>query len=744
MDTRQSLDAFFQSPEPATLDNCDREKIHLSGAIQNIGALLVVDPDTQRIVGSSANAAVLLGVEPERLSSAMLEEIDVNLAAQISEVADGTHILHEAIDFQLEHAGVFYDTVTHFHAGRRLIEFVPSNSWSLNNARRNMRCSSKARTAILHTDNFEEAMQIAVNAVRQITGFARVKIYRFLPDWSGQVIAESNDGLMPSYLGLHFPERDIPRQVRHLMTLVPYRGIGTISNDNLHVQATSHESHEELELDLTWSLLRSVSPMHTQYLSNMGIASTFSTSLMHQGSLWGLIACHNTSPGIVPFDNWGLLHEIGTALMIRHAQQQYYEIASMSHRLRVIEGNFSSALQHEGRVENIIEVLAPSLQEFMKADGFAFLYGSQIHVSGKTPPLEFIRELIDWADNTPQNLSQFHSATLHEEWPAAARHEDTACGVLVQSTSLHRVCQLVWFRGPITQKVHWAGKPDSKIPSLQTETPVLTPRASFDRWVEENVSRSSAWRESELLMAKEILRDFMDIITSQMLLNQENQFLRHFAASAAHDLTTPLRGINAALDIMDEEDFDEDVVKQTHAIARKSARRLSDLTSGLMELSMTTEQAHEFHSTNLATTVSDALELLALPIEETGAAITVSEMPVIQANEMLLLRLFLNLISNAIKYSHPTRPPVIHINAHTTQNGTTVISVTDNGRGIDAKYAGRIFLPLERLQSNASVEGSGLGLAICQRVVEVHSGSINLDTNYQDGSRFIVSIPAHT
>lgn len=741
MSAKQSLTSFFQSSEPSTLDNCDREQIHLSGAIQNMGALLVIDPETLRIVGASDNAAALLGLDPAQLHTADLEDIQADLATQISTLVDGRHILHEVLDFQLECNGVSYDTVTHSHAGRRLIEFVPNSSPSANSARANMRHCSKACTTILHADNFDDALQIAVDAIRQISGFARVKIYRFLPDWSGKAIAESQDGSLPSYLGLHFPERDIPRQVRHLMTIVPYRGIGTVSDDNLHVHSFSQETGENPELDLTWSVLRSVSPMHTQYLSNMGIASTFSTSLMHRGKLWGLIACHHTSPGILPFDNWGLLHEIGTALMIRHEQQEQSDIASMSHQLRLIESEFSSALQKHGRVERIIETLAPTLRNFMKADGFAFLYGSRIYLSGSTPPEEIIRELIAWAENSPECSNQYHSAALHKEWPAAAEHRDTASGVLIQSTTLHRVCQLVWFRGPLTQKVLWAGQPQAKSSGLPEEYTSLTPRASFDHWVEEHAEQSVAWRESELLMAKEILRDFLDIITSQMLLNQENQYLRQFAASAVHDLNTPLRGINAALDIMHDEGFDEDVVKKTHAIARRSASRLSDLTSGLMELSMTTEEEHDYATTDLTKTINDVLGMLALPIEETGTEVVVGEMPVIKANDALLLRLFLNLIGNAIKYRHPDRKPVIHIDAETEASGMTKISVTDNGMGIEQKFAQRIFQPLERLHSNASIEGSGLGLTICQRVAEAHSGTIELAAPPTQGSRFVLSLP---
>lgn len=741
MDPRKSLSTFFQTTEPSTLDNCDREQIHLSGAIQDMGALLVVDPSSERIVGHSENAARLLGLDDEQLCSALLEDIDPDLTAQVRDSIEGTHILHEVLDFQLEHAGVIHDTVTHAHAGRRLIEFVPNTCPSASSSRKNMRRCSKACATILHTDSFAEALQLAVDAVRQITGFARVKIYRFQPDWSGKTIAESNDGSLPSYLGLHFPERDIPRQVRHMMTMVPYRGIGTTSNDTLRVLATEQDN---LQLDLTWSVLRSVSPMHTQYLSNMGIAATFSTSLMHRGSLWGLIACHNTSAGLVPFDSWGMLHEIGTALMIRHEQQRQSDIASMSHRLRLIESRFSSALQRNGRVEEIISLLAPSLQEFLEADGFAFMYGTRVYLSGSTPPEAFIRELVAWTETGVELSSQYHTSALHKEWPAAADHQDTACGVLIQSTTLHRVCQLVWFRKSLIQKVMWAGCPGDKLPSESSDTKSLTPRHSFESWVQEHADQSAEWRETELEIAREILRDFLDIITSQLLLNKENELLRHFAASAAHDLKTPLRGINAALDIMDEEDFDEDVVKQTHAIARKSARRLSELTSGLMELSMTSDQSHEFTQLDPGRTISDVLEMLALPISESSATITVDKMPMIHANDTLLLRLFLNLIANAIKYRHPERTPEIQVSADTSRDDATDIIVTDNGLGIEPKFADRIFQPLERLHSNDSIEGSGLGLTICQRVAEVHSGKIRLDTDHTEGCRFIVSFPAKT
>ncbi len=738
MDSRHSLSGFFRTAEASTLDNCDREQIHLSGAIQNTGALLIADPVSERIVGYSENAARLLGIASEQLVTSTLADIDPDLASQVRGSSGGHHVLHEVLDYQLEHGGIVHDAVTHAHAGRRLIEFIPNADPSATSARKHMRLCSKARTEILQSENFDAALQLAVDAVRQITGFARTKIYRFQTDWSGKTVAESNDGSLPSYLGLHFPERDIPQQVRHLMTIVPYRGIASTSSDTCRVCATDQEDQE---LDLTWSVLRSVSPMHLQYLSNMGVAATFSTSLMHRGTLWGLIACHNTSPSMIPFDSWGLLDEIGIALMIRYEQQRQADIANMSHRLRSIESRFSSALQQNGRVEEIISLLAPALREFMEADGFAFLYGSKMYLTGTTPPETFIHDLINWTTENDGTSSQFHTSALHKKWPAASDFRNTACGVLVQSTTLHRVCRLVWFRQPVMQQVRWAGNPVKKTRNEIDEAAPLTPRLSFEKWVHEHADQSAEWRESEREMAGEILRDFLDIITSQLLLNQENEFLRHFAASAAHDLKTPLRGISAALDIMDEEEFDEDVVKQTHAIAQRSTRRLSGLISGLMDLSMTTEDKHEFSLVDPATTIGDVLEMLSLPIRESGAQVTLGNLPMMHASDTLLLRLFLNLIANAIKYRHPERKPEIEITSTPGSHGGTDIIVSDNGQGIEPKFAERIFQPLERLHTNDSVEGSGLGLTICQRVAEAHSGSIRLDTDYTEGSRFIVFFP---
>ena len=465
------------------------------------------------------------------------------------------------------------------------------------------------------------------------------------------------------------------------------------------------------------------------------------------GALWGIIACHHTEPGLLPVDSWSLIQEIGAALMLRHDQQERTDVSDAVSELRRIESRFAAALRANGDVEAVIEALVPVLQKFLGADGFAFQYGANLHVSGVTPPPEFIHELIQWAIKRREESDQFQTNALHREWEAGAEHVDTGCGVLIQPIATHRVCQLLWFRGPITRTVTWAGRHGVKEDGGAIDSPDdLSPRKSFEKWAREHRDQSRPWTEPELVSAREIFKEFLDIIASQVLLKDENESLRLVAASAAHDLVGPLRGIGMALDIMTEEalaeeEFDEQTFKRTHALASRSIDRLSSLTSSLLELAVMDDQEHEFRSVDLESVLSDVRDLLSASIEEGGAEIRVGAMPTLVANEPLVLRLLLNLVGNALKYRHPERAPRIDVGASVTAAGEVQIVVSDNGLGIAPKHAERIFQPMQRLHSTDAVEGSGLGLSICQRIVDVHSGSIRLDTARREGSEFVVTIP---
>ncbi len=732
MSTQESLSGFFDRTDPATLDSCDLEQIHLSGHIQNLGALLVVDPVTQAILGASENAGAFLGIDQEKLMQETLLDVSEELSASVSELKDDNFVLHEVLEFAITHDGVAHDTVVHTHDGRRIIEFVPNSEPSATSFRIKMRQCSKACGRILYSESWQEAMDIAAASVSEIIGFSRVMIYQFQEDGSGAVLAENLTEDVPPFLGLHFPAYDIPKQAREVMKLLPYRAVATNQDNVIPIRTAPGVSGS---LDLTRSVLRSVSTMHTAYLRNMKSEATFSCSLMHKGELWGLISAHHSQPGLLPFDSWNLIHEISGALMMRFAEKQRTETSKMITELRKIESGFSAALRHGGDIEDILSDMVPVLQEFLGADGFAFQYGTNLHVSGKTPPNDFIRELVKWTMSKSGAEDQFKSISLHQEWPEAVKHIDTACGVLVQPIMMHRICQLVWFRAPIVQKVRWAGRPES------SKEHTLGPRNSFDTWVAEHRDKSATWQEAELESAREIFQEFLDILTSQILLREENASLRIFASTAAHDLRAPLRNIDMALNWMSEDGFAEDAIRKTHAIALASTRRMSDLAEGLLELAVIQDQKHEFEKVDLTRTIADVKDLLSPQLIEANATLEVGKIISIDGNRNLLLRLLMNIISNCIKYRHSQRPLNIHISSKAKAPNALEITISDNGVGVPEKFADRIFLPMERLFSKDEIEGTGLGLTICQRIVELHNGSIHLDASKVEGASVVISLP---
>lgn len=348
--------------------------------------------------------------------------------------------------------------------------------------------------------------------------------------------------------------------------------------------------------------------------------------------------------------------------------------------------------------------------------------------------------MIKWAIKQREASDQFQTTKLHQQWPPATQYIEEACGVLIQPVVVHRVCQLLWFRGPITRTVHWAGRPDAKEHSTE-----LGPRRSFDTWVQEHRDESAAWEESQLESAREVFKEFLDIIAAQLLLKDENAYLRKFAATAVHDIKAPLRGINMALEWMGEDNFEESAVKENHAIAQVSTKKLANLTDGLLELAVIQEQTHAFSAVDLAQVAEDVRALLTIQFQETDAEIKAIDLPIVTANPRLMLRLLLNLIANALKYRHPDRAPRIQISSRVLSESEVEVevevSVIDNGLGVAPEYAERIFRPMERLHSKDEIEGSGLGLTICERIMDIHGGTIQIKPADPEGSRFYFNLP---
>ena len=753
-----SLQSFFDANEPVTLNNCDREAIHRSGAVQDCAVFFAFNAKSEAISHWSENAA-LLGFTGgsngnDGLDGVAISEVLPEVADELRELVEDEVNRHQHIAFSepIKRKEFLYDAVMCLTPETAFVELLPSADITPRELKSKLRTTQRATGAIMTASSIEAAEQLAAEAIQSVTGYDRVKIYQFLPDGSGKVAAEArrqSDGL-PSYLGLHFPATDIPQQARYLYTVLPFRSIFSTQDDVSAVQ-TAH-SPEQDSLDMTWSLSRSVSPMHTAYLRNMGVHASFSSALMDHGKLWGLIACHNVDPLPIAFDAWGLVRDIGEALMMKLDQMRELAIGQKIREMRALEADVAVYLREKGDIEDVLVDYSHSLQSFLDADGFAFQFDGKIFSVGKTPPKPFIRKLIKWVGGQSRSADYYRSKSLHLEWPPAKEHMETACGVLIQPVIIHRVCQLVWFRAPITTTVRWAGDPHAKpVEHSEDGTHVLQPRNSFEQWITEHREESRDWSDAEINAAREIFKEVLDIIASQaqnlrrmteeLTLSQEEtrQELAQFAYAAAHDIQNPINTITSALELMRavQGDSTDPMVQKSMDYAIRSSDRLRNLADQMANFVALGRREIEPETVALDEVVSSALEMLDHAVSENTATFDCEPLPAVAGNRDLLTILFLNLFSNAMKYRSPDRAPEIKVRS-TDQERFVQVTVEDNGIGIKPEDAARIFQPFDRLHRADDIPGSGLGLATCKRIAELHKTSIILDPDQVEGARFAI------
>ena len=238
-------------------------------------------------------------------------------------------------------------------------------------------------------------------------------------------------------------------------------------------------------------------------------------------------------------------------------------------------------------------------------------------------------------------------------------------------------------------------------------------------------------------------------------LSRSNRELEEFAFVASHDLQEPLRKIQAFSDRLETMFKDELGEKGIDYIARmkNAAQRMSNLINDLLEFSRVTTRGKDFVDTDLKKILDEIQSDLEIAIKESDAQVQVGEMPVIQADPSQMQQLFLNLISNAVKFRCPEIAPLVTIEHehsiefsedHNTELAWQIITVKDNGIGFAPEYTDKIFVPFQRLHGRSKYKGTGIGLSVCRRIVERHGGTITAKSESGEGATFIIKLPVES
>ncbi|AUB82560.1 hypothetical protein THSYN_17490 [Candidatus Thiodictyon syntrophicum] len=482
----------------ADLSQCDAEPIHIPGSIQPHGVLLVLQGPRLRITQTSPTCQSLLGIAAaELLGRDLATVLGPALADAVGQALERYRELPHApssFDWQPPLGGQAFVGYVHRSDPFTILELEAAPA----DASDALTQAVLGFSAVHDEPVLLEKLRIAAALFRRLTGYDRVMIYRFDPDWHGEVVAEARRDDLEPYLGLHFPASDIPVQARRLYLINPTRVIVDVDYCPSPLVPTL-DPVTGLALDLSRSLLRSVSPVHLEYLRNMGVRATLTTSLCREGRLWGLIACHHDSPRRVSNAIRQIADWLGQDLATQIGLKEEISRRHAATALEACRGRIMTAMRQGARLASLLQ--GPELADVLGAigaDGVALIAGAEITTGGVTPAPARIGDLVAGLSalhaKDPYHL--FATECLSDHLAGTADLAATAAGVTLIPLDQAQSIKLIWFRGEYVRTVTWGGNPEKPVEVAANVR--LSPRQSFAAWTQNVRLRSKRWAPDEL------------------------------------------------------------------------------------------------------------------------------------------------------------------------------------------------------------------------------------------------------
>lgn len=512
------------SGQDVDLTNCDREPIHIPGAILPHGAMLVVDPSTWQFVQVAGDGERLLGTAIDALLGQSIgalfsaEQVDRLRSLAGSDLAKPRHLLDPMMRVRADQP---LDASLHRIDDLLVLEFEQAER---DNAMPHDPLGSvhEMLSGLDAIPSLHDFCQQAAERVRQVTGYDRVMIYRFTDDGSGWVFAESREEHLPPYLDLHYPASDIPKQARELYLRNWLRLITQVDYEPARLVPPINPVTDR-PLDMSQALLRDVSPIHREYLRNMGVDASMSISIMRDGKLWGLISCHHYSPRRLPRHLRAVCELFGSMFSLQLEARERAELfeARLASR-KVLQQLMQNLAGDEDYGQGLIRN-TPNLLDYIQASGLSLRITSSGGVAvrvnggitslGETPSTEQISQLTDWLTHRMEATGEsiFHTDRLSEEYPDAKAYADVASGLLAVSVSREPNDYILWFRPEVIQNVEWGGNPNKPV-EIGHDGARLSPRKSFDVWTETVRGRATPWTVADTEAAFDLRMALLEVV----------------------------------------------------------------------------------------------------------------------------------------------------------------------------------------------------------------------------------------
>ena len=579
------------------------------------------------------------------------------------------------------------------------------------------------------------------NSIAKIIGYDRVMVYKFLEDGSGKVVAENKNHDLESYLDLSYPESDIPRQAKALYLINRKRIFSSVHSPSVPILSKSSEA-----IDLTNCSLRAMSPVHAEYLKNAGVRSSFSTSIIVDNKLSGLVTCQN-----VMQKHLDLYDRIQAEILTVLAANEY----STLNTKQILESSIELDKKIDKlkkkllKSDNLAESLLGSAKQLLKlveADGVAVVYEDQIETCGKTPAKETIFQTSDWLSrNTEENVYCNRNFTQYksEDFPI----ESSSAGILSAQIDPVQRKYIIWFREEISETVLWAGQKIDKKFNIKehfgTDKLMVSPRKSFEVFAEQSRGKTPAWTKTDVHNAtkiREVISELQHIqIEKIQKLNDElqkaNEELDTFSYTVSHDLATPLAVMKLQAQSILRKNADTPELKTKVNSIVTEIDRMAEMMQRILQLS-------KIKNSEVSLTEIQMDEILKKIANEVTSVygtektmIKWGELHPVLGEETLVYQVFQNIISNSVKYSSKVANPEIEISSF-QKNKTVEYTIKDNGIGIPAEEMPHLFDIFRRMENAENFAGSGVGLTIVKRIMKKLDSQIEVESIEKVGTTF--------
>ena len=726
--------------EAAVLAKCAEEPIRIPGAIQSHGYLFAVRTGTLVIEQLSENVGTLLGCEAGSLAGRSF----LDLVMPGSEESLRNNVIEAKTNFvnpfQVVLAGpsgdpLEFEAIVNLIDGEvTIIELERITGEVARGDRLDDYFQLVQRTlgGSLRSHSMEETAGMMAEEIKRFTGFDRVMVYRFAEDGHGQVVAESKEPEMEPYLHLHYPASDVPPQARELYEENWVRLLRDVDSAPSPIipQVNPRLGNP---LDLSGTVLRAMSPIHLQYLRNMGVAATLTISLLSEGRLWGLIACHHRTPLFVPY---GIRSASSLFGIVMSAQLEQLEKRALRHKHNEAEKEVAEALSKLDSFLPSADGLAPLLPSLMtafEADGVALIEDGEVLHDGDVPSSETLHAL--------QLAFEIHGAgevvitnSAWERFEIPEKDHPKAAGVIAVCAGDAR--WIVLFRNEVRSERKWGGNPHAtKADALGR----LTPRASFAEWSEEIRGKAEPWplwTEDLLGQLARGLTKF--IVARERVLSERNVNLNNFASVVAHELKSLMQPSVLSLGMIRVLPDLDDKLRESVVLGEKALRELGSFADEMLEFARMSDSEDKYETVDLGELVDGAIRQIG---NARGVEFRRGPLPQVSSLPSLLLQVFSNLLRNAVVHAKiPREPLLVEIGQEEDSDSRPVIFVRDNGRGIAPDDRDKIFN--HRFQGGSGKrKGHGIGLAFVHQMLQQTGGAIWVESEPGEGACFYLRFP---